>query len=137
MVIRRVNICLATLLWFVYIAPIIMILDLNIEKLSDILGLALGASLIIIGSLFPQVITHSMILRYKNISSQYVLLISQFAYGAWLIFMYFSIMGDSDAQGGLMFLFVGICSLPVMGFLWVKADYYYKKSKELYDVTKT
>jgi hypothetical protein len=46
-------------------------------------------------------------------------------------------MGDSDAQGGLMFLFVGICSLPVMGFLWVKADYYYKKSKELYDVTKT
>jgi hypothetical protein len=114
-----------------------MMFDPNIEKLSDILGLALAASLIIIGSLFPQIITHSMILRYENISSQYVLLASQFAYGAWFIFMYFSIMGDSDAQAGLMFLFVGFCSLPVMGFLWVKAGYYYKKSREVYDVTKT
>jgi hypothetical protein len=137
MIIRSVNKYLALVMWLAYLIPLYFILELKVENLSDLPEKIFVLTVIVGAGLFPHAITHVMILRYKNIASQYLLFIAFVLYGVWILILVVDSKANPDPQGAIIFVFAGVYSLPVMGFLWLKAKDYYYKSSDNYDKTKT
>jgi hypothetical protein len=79
-------------------------------------------------ALFPHGINHLLIYKLSSLCSQYILLLGQLMYFGWYIYIYIdTFYVNLDAQSGLVMLFVGIYSLPVMAVVWFTANSICKK----------
>ena len=72
---------------------------------------------------FPPIVSLLFVIFLKNTFSQFVLSLTSLLYGGWFAYQMYTVfyVFPSDAQNGLVFVFVGIYFLPVALPLWITA----------------
>ena len=70
---------------------------------------------------FPPIVSMVIAGYSKASTPQIITATASFLYGIWFIYIANLAFSTVDAQGGLIFLFVGIYALPVLLPLWITA----------------